>query len=141
MALSKIKTIAFAFLLLTVAGKINAVANTANFHSVYEGDSLNLPPLNKFVGREVEILLGLIDSQNYEKSYIVTPQGILSGIIMRFKLSDVALHVYLSNPKPYNSQTTPDPTVLINKDVISRIEVYNENKFVTVFNQECLTKR
>ena len=140
MALSKIKTIAFVFLLVIMAGKIHAAANAENSHRAYGLDSLNLPPLNKFVGREVETLLGLIDSQNYEKSYIVTPQGILNGIIVRFKISDVALHIYLTNPQPYNSQTTPDP-VLINKDLISRIEVYNENKFVTVFNQQCLTKR
>lgn len=137
MALSNIKTIAFLFLLMATAGKIQAAAGPENFNPATGLDSLNLPPLNKFVGKEVEALLGLIDSQNYEKSYIVTSQGILNGVIVRFKISDIALHIYLASPKPYNSQDT----VLINKDYISRIEVYNENKFVTVFNQECLTKR
>ena len=137
MALSKIKTIAFVFLLMILAARTHAATNPGTLPAAAGIDSLNLPPLNKFVGKEVETLLGLIDSQNYEKSYIVTPQGILNGIIVRFKISDIALHIYLASPKPYNSQDT----VLINKDYISRIEVYNENKFVTVFNQECLTKR
>ncbi len=140
MALSNIKTIAFLFLLMTMAGKIQAAAGLQNFNPAAGLDSLNLPPLNKFVGKEVEALLGLIDSQNYEKSYIVTSQGILNGVIVRFKISDIALHIYLADPKPYNAQATPDPEV-VNKDRISRIEVYNENKFVTVFKQECLTKR
>ena len=140
MALSNIKTIAFLFLLMATAGKIQAAAGPENFNPATGLDSLNLPPLNKFVGKEVEALLGLIDSQNYEKSYIVTSQGILNGVIVRFKISDIALHIYLADPKPYNAQATPDPEV-VNKDRISRIEVYNENKFVTVFNQECLTKR
>jgi hypothetical protein len=140
MALPKIKIIALVFLLMAMAGKIHAAANPDKLPAAVGIDSLNLPPLNKFVGREVESLLGLIDSQNYEKSYIVTPQGILSGIIVRFKISDIALHIYLGNPKPYNSQSTPDP-LQVNKEKIDRIEVYNENKFVTAFNQECLTKR
>lgn len=140
MALSNIKTIAFVFLLMAVAVKIQAAAGPENFNSAAGLDSLNLPPLNKFIDREVEVLLGQIDPQNYEKSYIVTPQGILSGIIVRFKISDVALHIYLSNAKPYSAHSTPDP-VQVNKEKIDRIEVYHENKFVTVFNQECLTKR
>lgn len=140
MALSKIKTIAFLLFLMATAGNAHATTNPQNFHPAFGIDSLNLPPLNKFVGKEVETLLGQLDPQNYEKSYIVTPQGVLNGIIVRFKISDVTLHIYLANLKPYNSQSTPDP-VLINKDQISRIEVYNENKFVTVFNQECLTRK
>lgn len=140
MALSKIKTIAFLLFLMVAAGNTHATTNPQNFHPALGIDSLNLPPLNKFVGKEVETLLGQLDPQNYEKSYIVTPQGVLNGIIVRFKISDVALHIYLANPKPYNSQSIPDP-MLVNKDQISRIEVYNENKFVTVFNQECLTRK
>jgi hypothetical protein len=140
MALSKIKTLAFIFLLMVITGKIHAAAQPAKSTSIAGLDSLNLPPLHKFVGEEVKSLLGLIDSQNYEKSYMVTPQGILNGIIVRFKISDVALHIYLSNPKPCSAQSMPDP-VQLNNEKIERIEVYNENKFVTAFNQECLTKR
>jgi hypothetical protein len=140
MALSKIKTIAFLLLVMVAADKIYAAPNLQNYYPASGTDSLNLPPLNKFVGKEVDVLLGQIDPQNYEKSYIVTPQGILNGIIVRFKISEVTLHIYLANPKPYNAQSTTTAE-LINKDQISRIEVYNENKFVTAFNQECLTKR
>jgi hypothetical protein len=140
MALSKIKTLAFVFLLMAMAGKIHAASQPVRSASVAGLDSLNLPPLNKFVGREVETLLGLIDSQNYEKSYIVAQQGILNGIIVRFKISDIALHIYLADPKPYSPEATPNAAV-INKDQISRIEVYNENTLITVFHHDCLTKR
>lgn len=134
MALSGIKTITFVLLLMAAAGKIYAFTNPENLHPVSGIDSLNLPPLNKFIGKEAETLLGQLNPQNYEKSYIITPQGILNGIIIRFKISDVALHIYLSNQRHYTAQSTPDQES-INKDHINRIEVYREDTFVTVFNQ------
>jgi hypothetical protein len=130
MALSKIKTIAFLLLLMAAAGKNHAANNPLNFHAISGIDSLNLPPLNKFIGKEVDMLLGQLDPQNYEKSYIVTPQGILNGIIVRFEISGIALHIYLANPTQYNVQSSTKAG-LVNRDKINRIEVYSEDKFVT----------
>ena len=136
MGLSKIKiltTIAF-LVIVVIQGSATTMQPCATDPLQ---DSLYLPPLHKFVGNEVQSLLVLIDSDNYETFYIRESKGVETGIILQFKTSGLSLHIYCTNNDPGGLASDRGLSDLekIKNQKITRIEIYNEQKFVTLFDQ------
>ncbi|WP_143164825.1 hypothetical protein [Chryseolinea serpens] len=95
-------------------------------------DILYLPPLRKFIGKELKSLLVEINPDNYDKFYIDVSQGIRAGIIIQFKDSGAALRIYFVNDDNGADQDWEKA----NNRWISRIEIYRDNEFVTLFTED-----
>jgi hypothetical protein len=98
-------------------------------------DSLFIPPLTKYIGGEVDLLLAQINPGNYEKFYIDTPQGFLAGIIIEFKDSGASIYIYFDKATPFMDTRTVDWEI-IKRERISCIEIYRDNEFITLFRDE-----
>jgi hypothetical protein len=131
MVLVKIKSVVLVSFLITICNQ--GMATNIQVHpSVKTTDSLYLPPLRKFIGKELESLLVEINPGNYNKFYIDASQGILAGIVIQFKDSGAALRIYFVNDDNASSQDLEK----VGKKRISCIEIYRDNEFVTVFTED-----
>src|SRR5258706_316631 len=80
---AKITSIVLTFFLITICDQGMAM-NIQVHPSVKTTDSLYLPPLTKFIGKELDSLLIEINPNNYDKFYIDASQGIPAGVIIQF---------------------------------------------------------
>ncbi len=127
---AKITSIVLTFFLITICDQGMAM-NIQVHPSVKTTDSLYLPPLTKFIGKELDSLLIEINPNNYDKFYIDASQGIPAGVIIQFKDSGAALHIYFVNEDNARSEGLEN----VNRKRISRIEIYRNNELVKLFTK------
>jgi hypothetical protein len=131
MLLSRLSQITLVFFLVTILNEGRAMSGEHDPLSVTK-DSLFLPPLTKYIGGEVDLLLAQVNPGNYEKFYIDTPQGFLTGMIIQFKESGASIYIYFERASPFIDAKTVDWEI-IKKERISCIEIYRDNEFITLF--------
>jgi len=138
MALSVLKPVLL-LALLTIVFNCAWASNTSSDQMadvVSTTDSLYLPPLDRYLGKEVQVLLADINPDNYEKFFIGDSSESLNGIIIRFKVSGAAMYIYFIPSEVHNiGNISACNWERVKKERIARIEIYNDQELVTRFYQ------